>query len=434
MKPSIGTKKLAIMRLGPATLFTFLTLALAAIPLAAETNWAQTYHDSAHTGYNSQETTLGTGNVASLQLLWATGVAGGVTNFAVDNGVVFATGQSNNLVALNASTGAQLWNANTGGNPGDRPVATGNGLVFTQCSLPNNAGGAICAYKQSTGKMAWHWASPCNCLPPSSVSAPLVYADGVVYFGYSSGGTTSTTGLYAVEASTGKLLWTSLSEFNNGWGVSGAAISGSNVYLEANNYGTGAIYSLASPTGDQNWTTPVSLGNSNSAVSVAGGVVYTSGVWTGTNATLYAMNATTGALLWSYVYATENWCGSEGFPSPPAIAKGVVYFQGVDGNLYALKANKGTLLWADTPNSQPCTGTFNSSPSLANGVLYINGGPDGPNTSAYNAATGAELWSSPSSHGTLQMPPVVVNGILYIASPGDTICESICAYSVPANE
>jgi outer membrane protein assembly factor BamB len=148
---------------------------------------------------------------------------------------------------------------------------------------------------------------------------------------------------------------------------------------------------------------------------------------------LYALNGTTGATLWSYTYGTENWCGGAENPSPPAIAKGVVYFQGVDGYLYALKAKNGTLKWADSSGDcYPVT----SSPSIANGVVYISGGGASTgfasNTTAYNTATGALLWGSPSPHGTLEMPPVVVNGILYFASPGDSICESICAYSVPA--
>jgi len=183
------------------------------------------------------------------------------------------------------------------------------------------------------------------------------------------------------------------------------------------------------------WTTPISTGNA--PVAVSGGVVYASSYWTGTEATVYALNATTGATLWSYTYATGNWCGGGEAPSPPAIAKGVVYFQGIDGSLYALKAKTGKLMWTDTPNgpSGQCI-YFTSSPSIANGVVYISGGDDAgaaPNTTAYNAATGALLWASPSGHGTLITPPVVANGTLYFASPGDSICESICAYSLPAS-
>jgi outer membrane protein assembly factor BamB len=149
---------------------------------------------------------------------------------------------------------------------------------------------------------------------------------------------------------------------------------------------------------------------------------------------LYALNGTTGATLWSFTYGTENWCGSARSPSPPAIAKGVVYFQGVDSNLYALHARTGALLWTDAPNTNQCGFGFTSAPSVANGVVYISGGDSAgaaPNTTAYDATTGTLLWASPSPHGTLLMPPEVVNGTLYFASPGDDICESICAYSLP---
>ncbi|MGA2979992.1 MAG: PQQ-binding-like beta-propeller repeat protein [Terriglobales bacterium] len=405
---------------------------------AAQENWVQTYYNGAHTGYNPDEKTLGVGNVSSLQLLWADSVAGGVTNFAVDGGVVYATGQSNNLVALNASTGAQLWSVNNGGNGGengDGAIATGGGLVFAHCYFPDTGGsayGAICAYRAKTGKMVWQYSNPCNCLPEADVESPLVFANGVVYFGYSTGGGGQTHGIYAVKAATGKLLW-GYGAYNNSLNIGAAAVGGSDVYLDYGNPPVipAEIVALTTSNGTLTWTAPISTVNAE--VSVSDGVVYASSEWTGTDATLYALKATTGATLWSYTYGTESWCGGAEAPSPPAIAKGVVYFQGVDGNLYALKAKNGSLIWVDSPNESLCD-QFRSSPSIANGVVYISGGDDADfasNTTAYNAATGALLWGSPSPHGTLYTPPVVVNGILYFASPGDAICESICAYSLP---
>ena len=431
MKNLIQIKNLNILALRSLTILCALAISVGLAPrAAAQVNWAQTYYNGAHTGYNPSEKTLGVGNVSSLKLLWAASVSGGVTNFALDGGVLYATGQSNNLVALNASTGAQLWSINTGGNTGTNAIATGGGLVYVQCELTDKNGdpyGALCAYKAKTGKSAWQFSSPCNCLPEAYIQSPLVYASGVLYFGFASGGTTSVRGIYAVKASTGASLW-GYEAFSNSFGVGPAAVQGSEVYADAGP--SSEIVALATSNGNVTWTTPISTGNA--PVSVSGGVVYASANWTGTNATLYALKAATGATLWSYTYGTENWCGSAEAPSPPAVANGVVYFQGIDGNLYALKAKNGSLLWADMPNAvgMSCH-PFVSSPSIANGVVYINGGDDmgtASNTTAYNAATGALLWGSPSQHGTLEMPPVVANGILYFASPGD----SICAYSVPA--
>lgn len=274
----------------------------------------------------------------------------------------------------------------------------------------------------------WQFSNPCDCLPEAYVESPLVLANGVLYFGYSSGGGDQTHGIYAVHAGTGKQLW-GYGAFNNSFGIGPAAVEGSDIYLDLGE--SPEIVALATSNGTLTWAMPIST--ANAAVSVSGGVVYASSEWTGSDATLYALNGTTGATLWSYTYGTENWCGGAEAPSPPAIAKGVVYFQGVDGNLYALKARDGTLTWVDTPNEGLCD-HYTSSPSVANGVVYINGGDDAgfaSNTTAYNAITGALLWGSPSPHGTLEMPPVVANGILYFASPGDSICESICAYSAP---
>lgn len=439
MKELIRIKNLNTFARRPLTILCALVIVSVGHPpraAAAAANWAQSYYNGAHTGYNPNEKTLGVGNISSLQFLWAGSVAGGVTNFAVDGGVVYATGQANNLVALNATTGAQLWSANKGGNGGyngSGAIATGGGLVFAECEFPDTGGtlyGAICAYKAKTGKMVWQNSSPCNCLPESRVSAPLVYNSGVLYYGYSVGGTTAITGTFAVEAASGKSLW-GYDFFSNNIGFFGPAVGGGNVYVGVNNGSAFSVDALAASNGNLTWTTPINGGNA--AVSVSGGVVYASSTWTGTNATLYALNGKTGATLWSYTYGTESWCGGAEAPSPPAIAKGVVYFQGVDGYFYALKAKNGALLWADS--SGDCY-QVTSSPSIANGVVYISGGGASTgfasNTTAYNAATGALLWGSPSPHGTLYTPPVVANGILYFASPGDSICESICAYSVPA--
>ena len=168
-------------------------LCLGFTPAAATANWGQTYYNGAHTGFNPAEKTLGAGNVGSLQLLWSANISGFVNSFAVNNGVVYATGDNTyNLVALNASTGTQLWSANLGNNPPDNAtIAFGKGLVFEQCQFSDQGGtgyGAIWAYKASTGKLVWQFSNPCQCLPEAQVMEPPVYNAGVLYCGYSSGG------------------------------------------------------------------------------------------------------------------------------------------------------------------------------------------------------------------------------------------------------
>ena len=69
---------------------------------------------------------------------------------------------------------------------------------------------------------------------------------------------------------------------------------------------------------------------------MANGVVYVGSY----DQNVYALNANTGALLWKY--KTANF-----IESSPAVANGVVYIASndPDDNLYALDANTGTLLW-----------------------------------------------------------------------------------------
>ena len=51
--------------------------------------------------------------------------------------------------------------------------------------------------------------------------------------------------------------------------------------------------------------------------------------------------------------------------SSPAVANGVVYVGSDDGNVYALNAATGAKLWSYA------TGKLESSPAVANGVVYV---------------------------------------------------------------
>ena len=74
---------------------------------------------------------------------------------------------------------------------------------------------------------------------------------------------------------------------------------------------------------------------------------------------MYALNARTGAKLWSYA------TGGTVLASP-AVANGVVYFGSNDYNEYALNAHTGAKLWSFD------TGYFaQSSPAVLDGTVYV---------------------------------------------------------------
>ena len=135
-----------------------------------------------------------------------------------------------------------------------------------------------------------------------------------------------------------------------------------------------------------NYTAPI-----YSTPIVAGGRVFISAD------KLYALDATTGATLWSSSYTPFG---------SPVVDAGIVYVASIQ--LYALKASTGALLWSD-----PLAGNgVLSSPTVANGVVYIDSF-NGP-LYAFNARTGKQLWANTGCNCTVT--PAVANGLLYIGS------------------
>lgn len=76
------------------------------------------------------------------------------------------------------------------------------------------------------------------------------------------------------------------------------------------------------------------------------------------NNKVYALNASTGTLLWSFAAGGRVW-------SSPAVANGVVYVGGWDAKLLALNASTGAQLWSSTVNT-----LLLASPAIADGVVY----------------------------------------------------------------
>ena len=118
----------------------------------------------------------------------------------------------------------------------------------------------------------------------------------------------------------------------------------------------------------------------------------------------YAFDATSGTLLW-----TAN--ATNIVDSSPAVADGVVYVSDGNGTLYAFDA-AGKTNCTGTPKT--CSPLWTSprgggSPTVSDGVVYVTGGGV---LSAINAASGATLWSA-TTNGTLS-DPVEAAGVVYV--------------------
>ena len=112
-----------------------------------------------------------------------------------------------------------------------------------------------------------------------------------------------------------------------------------------------------------------------------------------------------------YRSLTLKWSYTTGgaVESSPAVANGVVYIGSDDGNLYALNASTGAKLWSYNSGHL----LEKSSPAVANGVVYVGSSDD--KIYALNASTGATLWSY-NAGKTLVSSPAVANGMVYVGS------------------
>ena len=157
-----------------------------------------------------------------------------------------------------------------------------------------------------------------------------------------------------------------------------------------------SIYALNATSGAKIWSQHTGSG-ALSSPSVSGGYVYM-----GSNdGALYAFNISTGEYIWKF--QTED-----SIVSSPAVANGYVYFGSEDNNLYCLNATTGNKVWASQ------TGYWVwSSPTVANGNVYV--GSEDYNIYCFNAYTGATKWVYPT-YNAVDSSPVVAGGNLYVGS------------------
>jgi outer membrane protein assembly factor BamB len=101
----------------------------------------------------------------------------------------------------------------------------------------------------------------------------------------------------------------------------------------------------------------------------------------------------------------------------PAVANGVVYTSS-RATIFALSAQDGSLLWRGNAGGD---GTYTSPPTVARGAVFItaiNASSSGSFAAAFNASDGTPLWHVGLSPLQPASPPVVFNGVVYVWSDG----------------
>ena len=299
---------------------------------------------------------------ATGQVLWnfppdaITGDHSWTTPALVNSIVYFGVNRPTPVVfAVNATTGTEIWRHNG-------PVAN----IVSSPTLENGrvhvafTDGTIKALDATNGQPIWSVIHPGGAYSSPAVSGGRLYI------------AIHNQGLLALDADTGSQLWLAPMP---GPQWSSPAVENGRVFVGSRDDHT--LYAFDAATGNTLWTATTTDWVQTSP-AVANGVVYI-----GNNAgNLYAFNAQSGALIWQTAFAP----GFGGLSSP-TVANGVVYIaSGIDdtgtrfdGKLYALNATTGEVLFSDfvSENDQGESRWVNASPTVDNGVVYIPNYGDG---------------------------------------------------------
>jgi outer membrane protein assembly factor BamB len=273
------------------------------------------------------------------------------------------------ICALNAQTGNLLWSVslqdnNYGTWPLAPPAISGNVVYFEE--RYQTYGNYLFALNAKTGATLWDYAE-CS---TSGVcvhlgDSPPTIAGGYVYVDCSGGSGFTvyiTNGVCAFNASNGQLAW----QYQTGDGNSRIAAAGGNVYAAA---GTSPVSVLAlnGSTGTLLWSVAVTgTETENGPPAIKGNMLYVSTYHSNSN-NLVALNASTGATVWAQTTAVTTLSS----PSIPGGSSktGVLFTacQGtsLNGSACAFSLKTGDLLWQ---SSDP--GTAGIAPELTNGALF----------------------------------------------------------------
>lgn len=295
------------------------------------------------------------------------------------------------IYALHSATGKVKWKFNTGNPPGD-PIYK-DGVLYAGCNDGN-----FYALDGETGALKWKFFNQ-----EARFSAPHVEG-GVIYVTFFTASIYS-TGIFAINANTGSLLWKTFSPFR-GYGVASApTYSDGIVFIAA--YDAGLI-ALDAATGAIKWRNMVGITLSNPAV--VNGTVYINSE----QDMLGAYDARTGSLKWSFELLNLK--------SSFTISDGILYTAGERGYMYAIDVSKGTLVWK-TKVSRPegpiaidydeSAITALASPAVSDGLVFINDLVS--NTYVFNAASGEQKWNYNNNDGIIKKcwsGPVAAHGMV----------------------
>jgi outer membrane protein assembly factor BamB len=384
-------------------------------------NWPMFRGDLTHSGV-SPETTINTANASTLTAGWTASVASAsysspaVVNLkALGEPVVFVGGLGI-FAAYPASGGAPLWTFPVAKMVNASPAVL-NGVVYFA-----STDGTIYAVNAATGALRCSFAtnqfnegSPLVVQDPDG-SGPVIYdgtaptpGPGFEWAIYGPGNTHgSCTEDWAFDG------WTIHQTGTWSPPAYGTNANGIHVLVFGSDDPDNSVYAVNADTGALLWTYRTNSTTADDDVGAsptisapgingfAGGVAYI----TGKDKITYAFDLTTGTLIWKHALVK----GTAGDVSGTALEGNTVYL-GSDTGIYALNATTGAAVWHVITNR-----AFYASPAIvgpAGQQVLITANITG-HIFALDLATGKTLWTQTADSAGIWSSPAISQGTIYI--------------------
>jgi outer membrane protein assembly factor BamB len=388
-------------------------------------DWPMFRANPSHTGV-SPETAISTTNAASLTQTWAARLGttsdpspAVVQDTTLGRALVYA-GANNHFYAYPSGGGAALWTYTLPAGVVETSPAVFRGVVYigstagTMYALNATTGALMCSYKAGGPILA----SP---VAVESATGPVVYdgtipGNGAVGAEFAMNGPGSTAGnctqdwKFTSFAVTPGGTWSSPAYATDARGVPLVVFGAKDT--------DDAVYALNARTGALVWryrTSTAKLADVGAApvISTPGRSGFASGVVyaVGKDKSVYAINLTTGGLIWKFaLQGGGNLTGSSGDVAGAALEGSRLYVPS-DKGMYALNAVTGTLVWHVLTTS-----TFYGSPAVtgpAGRMVLVDADNEG-RLWVLNLATGGTLWEQKPAWG-FWASPAVAQGAIYVA-------------------
>jgi outer membrane protein assembly factor BamB len=292
-------------------------------------------------------------------VVWGPVELTGAASATYDNGMVFVlsneTGSPGLLQAFNGSTGALQWSTSlTEQYEYASGVTALNGLVYT-----NGAGIGATQYGvvESDGTVAWT-----QQMPAGSGATPAVTVDGVYV--------DVPCHTYDFNPANGATIWYNNTGCDGGGGVT--SIVANSVFYAGSTFGPG----ISGQTLNAETGTVISsfVADNPPALGSTTGYFLQSG-------TLRGLQLSNNTVLWSFA-------GDAQLQSSPLLVNNYVFIGSASGNLYALNATTGSVVWQMNLGAEIPAGSGGPVPlyglSAGDGLLVV---PAGNTVSAYELST-----------------------------------------------